>query len=61
MTDPARFTQADITAAVTERETRLAAIIAKYDLAPVNVPPFFACTARDIAAALDKLERKLAA
>lgn len=54
------MTTAQIAAAVTERETRLAAIIAKYDLEPVNVPPFFACTARDLAVALDKLERKCA-
>lgn len=52
------MTPTQLAAAVTERETRLAAIIAKYDLAPVNVPPFFACTARDMAVALDKLERK---
>lgn len=54
------MTQQDITAAVTECEARLAAIIAKYDLAPINVPPFFACTARDMAVVLDKLERKCA-
>lgn len=52
---------AQIATLVTERETRLAGIIAKYDLAPVNVPPFFACTAQDLAAVLDKMERKCAA
>lgn len=55
------MTPAQLAAAVTERETRLAAIIAKYDLAPVNVPPLFACTARDMAVIVDKLERKCAA
>lgn len=54
------MTQADIQMAVTERETRLAAVIAKYDLRPVNVPPFLTATARDLAVALDKLERKCA-
>lgn len=54
------MTSADIARMVEQRETRLAAIIAKYDLAPVNVPPFFACTERDLAAALDKMERKCA-
>ena len=55
MTTPA------ISAAVTERETRLAAIVAKYDLRPVRQAPFLTATARDLAVALDKLERKCAA
>lgn len=54
------MTQQEIQEAITERETRLAAIVRKYDLRPVNVPPLFACTAKDLAAALDKLERKCA-
>ena len=54
------MTHADIAHLVTERETRLAAIVRKYDLAPVNVPPFFACTARVMAVIVDKLERKMA-
>jgi len=54
------MTHADILTAITERETRLAAIVRKYDLAPVSVPPFLACTAQDLAAAVDKLERKVA-
>lgn len=53
------MTRAQLAAAVTERETRLAAIVAKYDLAPVKLPPFFACTARDMAVIVDKMERKL--
>lgn len=51
---------AQIAALVTERETRLAAVIAKYDLRPVNAAPFLTATARDLAVALDKLERKCA-
>lgn len=54
------MTPAEIAAAVTERETRLAAIIAKYNLASVSVPPLFACTARDMAVIVDKMERKCA-
>ncbi len=54
------MTHADILTAITERETRLAAIVRKYDLAPVNVPPFYACTAQELAAVLDKIERKVA-
>jgi len=54
------MTPAQIAAAVTERETRLAAVMRQYGLADVNVPPFLACTARDLAGALDKLERKVA-
>lgn len=54
------MTPAQIAAAVTERETGLAAIIAKYDLAPVALPPFYAWTARDIAVTLDKIEKKSA-
>lgn len=50
----------DIAAAVTERETRLSAIVRRYDLRPVNMPPLFACTAQDLAVVLDKLERKCA-
>lgn len=54
------MTQRDIAHLVTERETRLAAVVRKYDLAAVNVPPFFACTAQDLAAVVDKIERKVA-
>jgi len=54
------MTHADILTAITERETSLAAIVRKYDLRPVALPPFFACTAQDLAAAVDKLERKMA-
>lgn len=52
------MTPIQIAAAVTERETRLAALIREYDLRPGNLPPFIAWTARDLAVALDKLERK---
>lgn len=51
---------ADILTAIAERETRLAAIMREYDLKPVALPPFYAWTAREIAVALDKLERKCA-
>jgi len=54
------MTNNDIANLITERETRLAAIVRKYDLHRVNVPPFFACTAQDLAAVVDKLERKCA-
>lgn len=55
------MTPAQLAAAVTERETRLAAIVREYNLKPVALPPFYAWTARDIAVAIDKLERKCAA
>lgn len=58
MNTPARFTQADIAALVTERETRLTAIIERYGLQPINAAPLLTATARDIAVALDKIERK---
>jgi len=54
------MTHTDILTAITERETRLAAIVREYDLKPVALPPFYAWSARDIAVALDKLERKVA-
>lgn len=52
------MTSAQISAAVTERETRLAAIIERYGLRPINAAPLLTATARDIAVALDKIERK---
>lgn len=52
---------ADIARLVTERETRLADLMARYDLRSVRQAPFLTATARDIAAALDKLERMCAA
>lgn len=55
------MTTADIASLVTERETRLADVMARYDLRPVSVPPFLTATSRDIAVALDKLERMCAA
>jgi len=51
----------EIQDAVTEREARLADVMARYDLQPVNAAPFLTATARDIAVALDKLERKCVA
>lgn len=55
------MTTADIARLVTEREDRLADLMARYDLRPVKAAPFLTATSRDIAVALDKLERKCVA